>query len=379
MPERTPPTTPSDERSFAAARAGSLEDAVDLAGLAPSVHNTQPWAFVLHDEELDLRADRRRQVPAIDPHGRALAQSVGAALFNARVALAAAGWGAEVSRLPRADDPDLLAVVRPLRTQPDGELAALARVIRRRRTNRRRFAPEPVPDDVLQRLSAVAAAEETELVPVLRGDHRDVVARLTQEADRVQNAEPAYRAELLRWTTRAKAEGDGVPASAVPHVDGRQHDAVPLRDFDTEGAGALPAETGSGTDQTLVVLATADDDPMAWLRSGEALERVLLELTRSDWVASPLTQALEVPLTRARLRSALTGEAHPQMLLRIGRAAPTTATPRRHRADVVQGSDRPREPVPVHPRPGPRPEEGTLRPVPDGRGGTTWARSGADS
>jgi hypothetical protein len=258
--------------------------------------------------------------------------------------------------------------------RPDGELAGLARVIRRRKTNRRRFAPDPVPDDVLEHLAELAAQEETRLVPVRIGDHRALVARLTQQADRTQAADPAYRAELRRWTTRTKGEGDGVPASAVPRADGRQQDEVPIRNFDTSGAGALPAETGSGADQTLVLLATATDDPRAWLRSGEALERLLLELTRLGWVASPVTQAIEVPVTRTQLRSALTWEAHPQMLLRIGRAAPTTTTPRRRRADVVTGSSRPEEPVPVHPRPARPVEEGPLHPVSDGRGGTVWVR-----
>jgi hypothetical protein len=372
-PAAGPAAVPS-ARPFADARAQALEDAVDLAHLAPSVHNTQPWTFELEGDRLALRADRSRQLSVIDPLGRSLAQSVGAALFNARVAVAAAGWAADVSRLPRPDDPDLLAEIRPVRGRPDGDLAGLARMIRRRTTNRRRFAPEPVPEDALRQLSALVAEEATRLVPVLREDHRALLAGLTQEADRAQNADPAYRAELRRWTSRTKAEADGVPASAVPRTGGRQHDAVPIRDFDTSGTGALPAETASDPHQTLVLLATATDDPLAWLRCGEALERVLLELTRLGWVASPVMQAIEVSATRARLRAALTGQAHPQMVLRIGRAAPTPATPRRRRADVVSGSARPPEPAAVRARPGPPPVEGPLRPVADGRGGTVWIR-----
>jgi hypothetical protein len=50
-----------------------------------------------------------------------------------------------------------------------------------------------------------------------------------------------------------------------------------------------------------------------------------------------MTQPIEVPLTRSQLRSALSWGAHPQMLLRVGRAAPTPATPRRGVADVSRG------------------------------------------
>lgn len=357
----------------------ALEAAADSAILAPSVHNTQPWRIVLHADRLDLRADRTRQLTTIDPLGRELAQSVGAALFNARVALAAAGWAVEVDRIPRPDDPDLLAVLRPVGGEPDLALAQLASAIHRRHTTRRRFDDTRLPDDLLRVLVDDAAQEETELVPVMRMDDRHLLARLTQEADRLQNADPAYRAEIRRWTTRRPEEGDGVPAAAVPHVDGRQHDSLPLRDFDTTGAGALPAETHSGTDQTLVVLASRSDDQHACLRAGEALEQLLLGLARLGWAASPVTQAVEVPLTRIQLRSALTPDAHPQNVLRIGVAAPGAPTPRRRRSTVVENSTRPPEASIETPPAGPTgwPVGGPAapsgrRPVTDGRGGTTW-------
>jgi hypothetical protein len=183
-------------------------------------------------------------------------------------------------------------------------------------TNRRPFGPARVPDEILDRLAEVNAAEEALLVPVLSPEQRARVAELTQQADRLQNADPAYREELRQWTSRTATQDDGVMASSVPRTTRVRTDAVPLRDFDTGGSGGLPARTGSGTDHTLVLLATAQDDPAAWLRSGEALERLLLELTRREWVAGPITQALEVPATRQRLRE-LTTPAHPQMLLRI--------------------------------------------------------------
>ena len=330
------------------ARRQALEQAVDYAVRAPSVHNTQPWRFELKPDRLVIRADRTRQLTTLDPIGRELVQSVGAALFNARVALAARGWAAETDRLPVHDDPDVLAVVRPVPGSPDAGLAMLAPTVHRRRTNRRRFTGGHVPDEVVRRLTEIAEREGVLLVPVVDESHRRLVARLTQQADRLQNADPAYRAELRTWTTRARGEGDGVPAAVVPHVDGRQHDDVPLRDFDTRGAGALPPETGSDADQTMVLLATRTDDQLAWLRAGEALQHVLLELTRLGWVAGPLTQAVEVPFTRIQLRAALTWDAHPQMLLRIGHAPSTVPTARRRPGDVLVDASRASGSLPVH-------------------------------
>ena len=67
----------------------ALEHAADLAVLAPSVHNTQPWRIGMHLDRMDFRVDRSRQLTILDPQGRAMTQSVGAALLCARVALAA--------------------------------------------------------------------------------------------------------------------------------------------------------------------------------------------------------------------------------------------------------------------------------------------------
>jgi hypothetical protein len=352
-------------------RRQALELAADFAVQAPSVHNTQPWRIELQPEDRVLiRADRSRRLAAVDPRGRELVVSVGAALFNVRVAMAGAGWASEVDRLPSPGDPDLMAVVRLVSGAPDLALAALAPAVTHRRTNRRRFTGAQLPESVLRRLAEIAESEGVVFVPVADPGHRLLAARLTQQADAMQNADPAYRAELRHWTTRTPDEGDGVPPEVVPHVDGTQHDDLPLRDFDTSGTGALPPETHSEMDQTMVLLATRSDDVQAWLRAGEALQHLLLELTRLGWVASPLTQAIEVPLTRTRLRGSLTWDAHPQMLLRIGQAPPAPRSFRRPRGDVVDDSrmlsgTSEAGHHPAHTAAG-------HRPVSDGRGGTIW-------
>jgi nitroreductase len=317
--------------------AGALSAAVDRAVLAPSLHNTQPWQFGVHPDRLDVRADRTRHLRSIDPPGRELAQSVGAALFNARVALAARGWAVDVQRCASPDDPDLLAVLQLVDGPPDPGLAVLDALIARRRTNRRTFDATVPTDAELQAFTAAAVAEGAVLIPVLTEEHHRLLARLTQLADAQQQADPAYLAELSRWTNRASAAGDGIIAAAVPRVDGSATDDVPLRDFDTRGEGALPPSSGVGAERTLMVLGTRTDDEEAWLRSGEAMQRVLLEITRAGWAVSPVTQAVEVPLTRLELRAGLTWDTWPQIVLRIGHADRTGATPRRPRADVVAG------------------------------------------
>ena len=87
-----------------------------------------------------------------------------------------------------------------------------------------------------------------------------------------------------------------------------------------------------------MVLGTPESTRSAWLRAGEALQRILLEATRFDFVVSIASQVAEVPSTRDRLRKELDLEFHPLLLMRIGRAAPTPASKRRDLTTIISES-----------------------------------------
>lgn len=49
---------------------GDLVVVAELAALAPSVHNTQPWSFTWDGVSLGVREDPSRSLPVLDPSGR---------------------------------------------------------------------------------------------------------------------------------------------------------------------------------------------------------------------------------------------------------------------------------------------------------------------
>lgn len=327
-------STAVDQRALQALRRCAIR-----ATIAPSVHNTQPWQFVLGNGHLAMRFDRTRQLRVLDPTGRQLVISCGCALFNARVAAAAEGYLAKVARMPEGQDSELFARL-SLTEAPDhldiaDDIGGLDAVVEQRQTNRRRFSDEPVPNDVVDALERAAAYEGAVLVEVRRPEHRLSVATLSQKADALQNADPAYRAEIRAWTSDDPTRRDGIPAMAVPHVDAGSGDDVPIRDFDMHGNGWLPTATHSTKDQCLLLLGSEKDDPVSWLRAGEALERMLLEITKRGYASSPLTQVVEIPSTREALRRDLSLSMYPLVLLRVGRAPLTPATRRRKLSDVL--------------------------------------------
>ncbi len=192
-----------------------------------------------------------------------------------------------------------------------------------------------MPPELVNTLCRAALGEGGVLHEIRAEQDRIVVAELSQRADAAQYANPAYRGELRAWTTDDPNRRDGVPALAVPHVAGDSGDEIPIRDFDSRGTGWLPTQTRSSRKQCLLLLGTDADDAASWLRAGEALERVLLEVAHHGFTASPLTQVVEVASARAALRTELCLTTYPHVLLRVGRAAVTPGTTRRDLRDVL--------------------------------------------
>jgi nitroreductase len=316
--------------------------ALRLAVRAPSVHNVQPWRWRVGPGTVHLHVDGFRQLPATDPYGRDLLISCGAALDHLLVALASLGWGARVRRLPDPARPSHLATVEPVpRTAADRDLAA---AIPRRCTDRRRFSSWPVPPELVGEMIELARGRGIGLEAVTEPASRWKLVRAITTAAQTQAADPAYAAELAEWSGRGPEVDDGVPAANAPPPQ-RIPGQVPLRAYARPSLPELPGEgppsAGEPENATLLLLSTASDTALDWLRAGEATSAVLLTAARDGLASSPLTQPLEVDDTREYLRRAVATAptAHPQILLRVGwlpaGSAQLPRTPRRPLADVV--------------------------------------------
>ena len=304
---------------------------VELAGRAPSVHNTQPWRWLRRGSALDLYADRTRQLSVLDPVGRQLILSCGAALASARIAVRALGWSCDVELLPDPANADHLArlTVGPPLPPTEDELT-LAREIGRRRTVRDRFDPVPLTPASRAALARAADADGAWLHWLDTTTDQVALAVLTDRAERIEQAAPAMRAELARWRRSDDAATDGITPGVLPQLPPALRPAdVPLRDFGAAAPDPADPDPGDADPQwlplpperpDLVVLGTRYDGPTSWLQAGQALARVLLRATELRIATSPLGQALDLPWTRRRLRLELGLTGHPQMVLRLGHA-----------------------------------------------------------
>lgn len=282
-----------------------LRRAVEQAGRAPSVHNSQPWRWGIGPDGADLFLDRD---PAATADERDLLLSCGAALHHLLVALAGLGRSARVERFPDPADPAHLARVRPVDGAPSPGAVRLAAAIARRHTDRRRLGSRPVDRAALDVLARAAAGWGAELHLVGPGPARRRLVELLTRSAGLQQQDAAYAAELARWSGPAAA--DPAAARRTPHS---------VEHVDASVLAVLSARTG---------------DRLGTLRAGEAAGAVLLVATDLGLASTALSRPLEPDRTRASLGREFTGpQLFPQLVLRFGWPRPGSAdlppTPRR--------------------------------------------------
>jgi hypothetical protein len=329
MREETPPPAvpiPADRADYLIA----------TAARAPSVHNTQPWRFRVGEYAIELHADIGRKL-RVDPLGREMLISCGAALFGLRLAVRSLGYQPVIELLPDPAHLRLLARVRLGATEPmtAGERQMLE-ALPHRHTHRGPFAPGPLPAGLVPALQHDALAEGAELVLL---DQTIAYQKLTDVAEAVrhrQDLDPVAQAEVRRWSRDVGDPAhDGVPAHAFPATAARQPGQLPQRDFDLgRGLGLLPG--GGPPPAATAVLITRDDGRAEWLRAGQALHRLLAHAAGSWVFASLHTQPLEADMIRALIRERLALPGAPQMVLQLGLAHTAHATARRPPADLIE-------------------------------------------
>ena len=316
-------THPTDAQADAQVGSQALTEAATVAGNAPSIHNTQPWRWRLSADHMDLYAERSRLLETTDPDSRLATLSCGAALNHARVSLAAQGWRATVARMPNRADPEHLAQLHLDGPAPvDPHTVRRAQTIRLRHTDRRPMTGTPVGQDDLAAITTAVEAEGSWL-HILRPDQVLDLAAAADHAQRTEAVDSAWQAELAYWTGGTRPTRSGIPDAAIPQR--APQTLVPGRDFGHHGDLPIGAEHDQAP--IFAILYGRNDEPLDWLRAGEALSAGWLTATELDVSVVPLSATVEIAATRQAMRALLASTGHAFLVLRLGTTEPDNPSP----------------------------------------------------
>lgn len=314
-----------------------ITKAIRLACRAPSLHNSQPWRWIVGETAVDLFAVSERVVRSADTSGREALISCGAALDHFRIAMAAAGWKTNADFFPNPSDRDHLAsldfTAAQYVTTAERERAD---TLLRRRTDRLPFRDpgdwesfEPVLRNTIDKRMAT--------LDVLADDARPALAKASKATESLRRYDEYYHDEL-HWWTEASRSYRGVPQSALVSEEERERVDI-NREF--PAAHHSDRRPDLHADQAKVlVLSTPDGTRLDALNCGQMLSAVLVECTMAGLATCTLTHVTEFAESRAAIQALTGSHAVPQVLVRAGLAPELEErpepTPRLPMSEVIQ-------------------------------------------
>ncbi|MCD2193636.1 Rv1355c family protein [Actinomycetospora endophytica] len=267
---------------------------------APSGGNVQPWHVESDADEVRLLLDRERTT-TMDVDHRGSYVALGAALFNARTAAAAAGALGPVAVFPDPGRPDLVATLR-FGTGHDERLAARHPGVLTRATDRARGRSRPLEAAAEEALQQVAAEEGASLHLVAPGHRLRAAAEVIGAADRIRFLTPRLHREMfdeLVWPDAGPAPvGIDVTALGLDAADqaklaiARRPEVMALlAEWDRGTALAEDTHDRVVSSSALAVMSVPGTCPADFVRGGAAVEATWVEAQARGLAVHPVSPA----------------------------------------------------------------------------------------
>ena len=287
---------------------------LNYAVLAPSSHNSQPWKFNVSGDEISVFADKTRWLKVADADQRELHISLGCALENLIIAAEHFGYNCSVSYFP--GQKDLVALVR-MRGGSTPRDSRLFYAITSRHTNRNPYQQSPISDADLKTISILSSDPQVKIFLTDNSSTRKAFLDLVVQANAVQYSDAEFKSELGHWLSQGVMGPTGVQAKMAQL-------AVVFLDMGPQQT-RKDAELINSTPY-LGFISTANNDSISSVRAGRAFERFWLAATALGISLHPMSQALEVPETKANLTALLSpgsgNMSQVQQTFRLGYAEP---------------------------------------------------------
>jgi len=300
-----------------------IRELLEYARLAPSVHNAQPWRFIVKGDTVSLAVAPERMLDSGDPTSRESWISFGICLEAMLQAARGLGMKAEIVEIQGASFNDIIATIKvtpnTLESQP-GILSAL----KKRQTYRERMEPAKIPLELIR--NCEQAVKDLDGVSVFFMQDEPAIRKVgeyTFKAMSLALSSPDFRHELYHfvhynWSPsrtgmHGYTQGEGTLGSLFGKL------SIKL---------GLGLSTKARHDQqrindasALIFIGTNGDVPGFWLRAGQAYMRIALEVAKSGLAQGTLAAPIEAASFHEDIEKMLGTSTRLQTMLRIGKAA----------------------------------------------------------
>jgi len=282
---------------------------------APSGDNCQPWNFARKKNQIDLYLNKEKDLSFFNVNQIASLISCGAVLENMKITASSFGIDSKIEYITDKKDSDLKASVKLIIDKSKKD--ELSDFIWERHTNRKFYKKTPASSSVLQSMeSSINMIPGAKLHFITKKDDLKKLAKIIYQVDRIRTEHRPLHEHLMkmiRFTDKEAFE---------------KRDGLPLKNLEAGLAGelflkatkpwsvmnivnkigigrmvALHSYQGIVNSSGIALLTIDGMDDKAFIKGGQALERVWLTISSLGLVMQPMTA-----ITLFYLRWALIGK-----------------------------------------------------------------------
>lgn len=295
-----------------------IEQILEYTAIAPSSHNTQPWAVTIKDNTLNLYADFSRSLRYSDPANRELYISVGAALQNTLYAVTSLGFTYQLDYFPKTDT-ELIASISVNFSQSGQRDDITLAAMKDRHSNRNIYQDKKIPKELVDSWKELVKDLGVKLNVVEDKEKITKIGKIVSDATLEAMSEKEFRNELSKWVrhnwTRAH---DGMPGYGMNFNTPMSFlSPIAIKYFNI-GSMQAKMENEWIKSSSLLIIISGGDDVLGWVKTGQAYERVVLDATKKDIRNSTMTAAVEIGQHYNKLMGILGIKERPLLMFRLG-------------------------------------------------------------
>jgi hypothetical protein len=328
--------------------ADKLKFLLKFAVLAPSSHNTQPWAFSVSRNSIHVYREINRRLPIADTNDRQLLLSIGCTIENILIAADYYGYDGEVIYKDDKDGgavKDLIAVINfknrtgKKETNESRNDDHLIHSIITRRTNRGKYKDDSISQKILQSIESL----QTDGLKMTFVHDKEKIFKLGDiavAASIESMVDDAFRHELSQHlkhnVTKSKIGMPGFTLGIPTPISFLLPSL--MRRFNMEKAAQKQNESlFRKYTPYIAVISTKEDEKRQWLEAGRKFQHLSLILTKEGISFSPWGAPIQIGSFYRDIQSVINNDYRPQIFFRVGYAKkPARHSPRLLSHEVIK-------------------------------------------
>ncbi|MGM0739504.1 MAG: hypothetical protein ACQETM_10145, partial [Bacteroidota bacterium] len=250
---------------------------LDEARRAPSVLNSQPWRFRVCGNTIEVYLDKKSELEQIDLKGRLQMASCGTLIAHLEHSIIEHGLQSRISYFPRFEEEDLVAFVEISgRAKKPVCRKSSQRIVQRDQDSGSvldKWESKAMTDDdgaTIEHIQSLASRKGIELL-----QHDDSADHKIHTYFR-NNCGEKLKSEHFRKSLNFYLRSEGSDAS-IPFEDEL---LLSDRFFEATGVSTRADGSSSKMQNVFMILTTGTDNRYEWLRSGQALGDIIMELRK---------------------------------------------------------------------------------------------------